>query len=336
MKAKFAIAGVLTMCGATAEAQSTSSVTIYGLIDQTVSRYTGASAINPTLSLALLGNANQYTVHSATSSRLGFRGSEDLGSGMKANFLIENRFAPDTGAIQAGQTGIWGGQSYVGLESSTYGEVRLGHQFVPGHPLATYGDPWGLDYNVAGGYGFVKGGSTVSYAGNAVDYRTPIFGGVQVEVQAAAAEGGTPAGSIQPGRNLGAAVIYRDGPVYVGAAYNYLRTGTALDNRFYLINGTYDFGVIKPYLSYAVARNNSNQDSKSYLIGFTAPVGVGRVKAMVGMLNPAGANNTTKKVGLAYEYFLSKRTNLHVDLAAAKTDRLSRAKGFEFGIKHLF
>ena len=328
--------GIVALCLSSAPSvHAQSSVTIYGLIEQSVGKYTGQSSINPTLNVNLLGNTGVWTVKSSTSSRLGFRGSEDLGAGMKAFFLIEHRVAPDTGATQFGQTGFFGGQSFVGL-SGPWGDVRLGHMFVPGHVIAVLGDPYGLDYNIAGGYGFVKGGSVVSYGGNAVGYRTPSLAGLVVELQVALGEGGTPAGSIQPDRNVGASLNYTAGKLYIGAAYNDLRTATGIKNNFRIINGSYDFGVVKPFLAYGVARNTSALDSKSYLIGLTAPIGSGRLKGLYGNLNPAGANNTTKKFGLGYEYFLSKRTSLHADVATATTGNLSRAKGIEGGIKHTF
>jgi len=185
MKRSIAIAALSLSSALSVHAQS--SVTIYGLLEQSVGKYTGLSSINPTLNLNLLGSPGIWTLKSSTSSRLGFRGTEDLGGGTKAFFLIEHRLAPDTGATQFGQTGFFGGQSFVGL-GGTWGDVRLGHMFVPGHVIATLGDPYGLDYNIAGGYGFVKGGSIVSYGGNAIDYRTPNLGGLVVEAQVALGE----------------------------------------------------------------------------------------------------------------------------------------------------
>lgn len=337
MKRTLALAAVSMSQMAAAHAQS--SVTIYGLVDQGVSRINkGLSSVNPTLSDALLGSRGVWTVKSSTSSRLGFRGSEDLGGGNKANFLIETRISPDTGGIQAGQVGFWGGQSWVGLSNAQFGELRLGRQFLPGHLIAVQGDPWGLDYNSAGGYGFVKGGSTVSYGGNSIDYRSPTLAGVTAEIQLALGEGGTSLNpsNTQPARNVGALLQYQLAPVYAAVAYNKLETGNSTDNRFWIVTGNYDFGVIKPYLTYARARINNNTDSISGLVGAVAPLGTGRLKAMWGYQNLAGPNNTTRKLGLGYEYFFSKRTSVHADVGVAKTGNLSRGTGYEAGIKHLF
>jgi predicted porin len=83
----------------TALAQS-SSVSVYGIIDQGVSRMTGGQSNLTFLPLALIGRPSTWTLDSATSSRLGFRGSEDLGGGLKTNFQIEHRLTPDTGGIE--------------------------------------------------------------------------------------------------------------------------------------------------------------------------------------------------------------------------------------------
>ena len=127
-----ALAGSLTHAAA-AQAQ-TSSVTIYGVVDVGVSRMNDGTSTLTFTPLPLIGQPDAWTVRSATSSRLGFRGSEELGGGLKANFQIEHRFTPDTGGIEprdgASATAFWNAQSWVGL-SGGFGEARLGRQFVP-------------------------------------------------------------------------------------------------------------------------------------------------------------------------------------------------------------
>jgi predicted porin len=98
----------------------------------------------------------------------------------------------------------------------------------------------------------------------------------------------------------------------------------------------YDFGVIRPTLQYSSAKNNSTDTSKGMSLGATAPLGAGRLKAVVARLDPAGPDNNTTKFGVGYEYFLSKRTSLHADIGSGKTDNQSRTTGFESGIKHTF
>jgi len=353
---------ILAMLGSfagTALAQS-SSVNIYGIIDQGVSRMDGGQSTLTFVQAPLIGRPSTWTVRSATSSRLGFRGSEELGGGMKANFQIEHRFMPDTGAVEprdgALTTVFWNAQSWVGL-SGGFGEVRLGRQFVPAYQVALNSDPWTYAYNVAGASSFTRGGNGVLAANNAVVYQTPNLAGFTAEVMIAAGEGGAavvnpPAGRI--GRNEGANVQYAAGPLWAGVGYNNSRQeGTPIKNRYWNLGIAYDFGFVRPILSYSVGNNNvaGNPDTRTYFIGATAPLGAGRIKAVAARYDAAvgqnfnsanpflpqltGGENTTK-FGLGYEYFFSKRTSVHADVGTAKTEGVSRTTGVEAGIKHVF
>jgi predicted porin len=353
---------ILAMLGSFAGAAlaQTSSVNIFGIIDQGVSRMNNGQSTLTFTPLALIGRPSTWTVRSATSSRLGFRGSEDLGGGLKANFHIEHRFTPDTGGIEprdgALTTVFWNAQSWVGL-SGAFGEVRLGRQYVPAFFVGITIDPWGYDYNVAGASSFTRGGNGVTAAYNAVVYRTPNLSGLTAEVMVAAGEGGAaavypPAGRI--GRNEGANVQYSAGPLWAGLGYNNSRQeGTPIKNRYWNLGVAYDFGFVRAIASYSVGNNNvaGNPDTRTYLVGATAPLGAGRLKAVAArydaavgqnfnaantLLPPLTGGQNTTKFGLGYEYFLSKRTSVHADAGTASTEGVSRTTGFEAGIKHAF
>jgi len=95
-----------------------SVVRVYGIIDAAVSRTRMSSGA----SLQRMEQNGHYP------SRQGFEGYEDLGGGMKATFRLEQGFAPDTGAtLQGGRA--FGRDAYVGLASSSLGELRLGRQY---------------------------------------------------------------------------------------------------------------------------------------------------------------------------------------------------------------
>jgi predicted porin len=358
MKNRAALAG-LTLAAGTAAAQP-SSVTIYGLIDQSVSKMNSGQSTLTFFPNTLVGRPGTWTVLASTSSRLGFRGSEDLGDGYKANFLIEHRFQPDTGTTEprdGALTTFWNAASWVGL-SGSFGEVRLGRQFVPAFYVAVATDPWSYDYNVGGAAAFTRGGNGVTTAYNAVTYRSPVAAGFSAEVMVAAAEGGAaavnaPAGRV--GRNTGANVQYSRGPLWVAAAYNDSRQeNTPIRNRYWTLGGAYDFGFIRPTISYAEGQNNvsNNPRTRTMLIGATAPLGLGRLKMVVARYDAALGQNfnasnaslpqtltkgeNTVKLGLGYEYFLSKRTSLHADIGTAKTQSVNRTSGVEGGIKHAF
>ncbi len=352
---------ILSMLGSFAGAAlaQTSTANLYGIIDQGVSHMNGGQSTLSFSPVALIGRPDTWTVRSATSSRLGVRGSEDLGGGMKANFQIEHRFTPDTGGTEprdGASIAFWNAQSWVGL-SGGFGEVRLGRQFVPAFHIGINGDPWGYDYNVAGASNFTRGGNGVTMSTNAVVYRTPNLAGFTAELMVAAGEGGAavvnpPAGRV--GRNEGANLQYTAGSLWAGLGYNNSRQeGTPIQNRYWNLGIAYDFGFVRTVVSYSVGHNNvaGNPDTRTYLIGATAPVGQGRLKAVAARYNAAAGQNfnaanpslpplnsgqDTTKFGLGYEYLLSKRTSLHADVGTAKTDGVSRTTGLEAGLKHSF
>src|SRR5438034_827122 len=109
MKKNLVAVSVLGLCAATAQAQS--SVTIYGLVD------TGITYTNKVLNTTTSQSGSKFSVHPGAmqGSRLGFRGVEDLGGGMKALFVLENGFAVDTGTMLQGGL-LFGRKSVVGLE----------------------------------------------------------------------------------------------------------------------------------------------------------------------------------------------------------------------------
>jgi predicted porin len=357
----------LAVLGAFAGAASAqSSVTIYGIIDVGVAKTNSGQSNLTFFPTGIIGRQDVWTVRSSTSSRLGFRGTEDLGGGLKANFTIEHRLAPDSGDLESGAAGFWHAQSWVGLSSTTMGEVRIGRQYVPAFWVGLASDPWGYDYNYAGAAGWTRGGNGVTRANNAVTYRTPNLAGFSAEVQVAAGEGGSAVfNSAGYGRNVGANAQYNAGPLWVGLGYNQQRkmAGTTPDNSFWNLGAAYDFGFVRPIVQYSAGKNSitGNPTVKTYFVGATAPLGGGTLKAVVARYNAAAGTSTvpgapgsfnvnasnttlpgnwtgedTTKFGLGYEYFLSKRTSVHADVGTAKTTTFSRSTGVEAGIKHTF
>src|ERR1700754_2644035 len=104
---------------ATQFAHAQSSVTLYGLLDAGI-QYTNNVVTGGSLFRQTSGNIN--------GSRFGLRGSEDLGSGLKAIFVLEGGISLNNGkSAQDGR--LFGRQAYVGLNSDTYGIVSLGRQY---------------------------------------------------------------------------------------------------------------------------------------------------------------------------------------------------------------
>lgn len=120
VKNKCFVAGLMAVAATVSHAQS-SNVTIYGLIDSGVEHVTNVGAGGD-------GLTRVPTLTGSLPSRIGFRGTEDLGGGLKANFVLENGFAPDNGTIAQGGR-LFGRQAMVGL-SGAWGAVNFGRQYT--------------------------------------------------------------------------------------------------------------------------------------------------------------------------------------------------------------
>lgn len=141
MKKTLLSMAVLTCCGATS-AYAQSSVTLYGLIDE------GFVYTNNVRTTG--GGHSRYALSSGNvnGSRWGLRGSEDLGGGLKAIFLLENGFTLSNGAF-AQQGREFGRQAYVGLSSDQFGTVTLGRQY---DSIVDYLGPMSLTGTGYGGF----------------------------------------------------------------------------------------------------------------------------------------------------------------------------------------
>jgi predicted porin len=329
----------LAVLGAFAGAASAqSSVTIYGLVDLAITKGNGGTAANNGAN----GTSKAWIQKQSASSRLGFRGNEDLGGGLSAQFQIEHRFTPDDGVAA---NPFWAGRTYVQLSSNDLGRIYLGREYTPAFWVQLKLDPFGNDgvgqfgtgiswagyttpTNLAGVVG--AGGARTS---NTVGYKTPNWGGLTANVAVGL-------GEAVVGRDTGFNVEYAAGPIYAGLGYERitegpgnLRDGDSLFN----IGATYDLGFVKPGLYYARAKlANGTVTNKTVEITASANLGPGRLKAGWGRLDPQGDNNTISKLGLGYDYPLSKRTNVYADVGLGKQDNQSNNRAFAFGLKHVF
>src|SRR5438105_14201470 len=105
-------------------------VTVFGFLEAQVGRETQASRATK--------------LYDMGGSRLGFKGDEDLGGGLKASFYLEHRLNPDDGTVGGGAT-FWKGGSWVGLSSATAGSVKLGRWWSQSFLKSQYAsDPFGM------------------------------------------------------------------------------------------------------------------------------------------------------------------------------------------------
>lgn len=311
-------------------AHAQSSVTIYGIIDQGLSK-----ANNGTTPAALLpGRAagDAWNLKAGNTSRLGFRGTEDLGGGNYTRFQLEHRFVADTGAPSNANV-FWLGRSVVALGGSSWGEVYAGREYSPAFWLSLNADPTYLSYvsQLGTPYSYANytavastvEASNIRWA-NTVGYKSPNWGGVTFELATALGEG-------LRGRNDSGNVQYKRGPVWLGLAFDRLDSR----NNLTLLAGGYDFGVVYPTFSYARAKGGLNGDATSFSVSANMPTSFGRVYVNYGRLRPATHLDSTM-LGLGGEYTLSKRTLLYANLGSARRVGLTRATAIDFGVKHAF
>ena len=344
------------LAAATGVAQAQSSVVIYGTVDAGFVSERGGKD----------GNVNKLDSGIASASRLGFKGTEDLGSGLSALFLLESGFSVDNGQQDVAGS-LFNRQAYVGLSSKTTGTLTLGRQYTPWYnTLSKVADPFAAGYSGSAKNLFPSNTRT----SNTVLYTSPSYNGFDGDV---AYTFGENAASNRIGRKIGASVGYSNGPLNARLAYNNTSNDTATvetaSGRNWLAAANYDFAVAKAYVAYGVnkglssaIRNNGNADSFSYveaapstdsttaLIGATVPMGpAGTVMASYIHVNDKNAANAdANQFALGYSYALSKRTSTYASYA--KISNKNNAgytvgnnsnvgtgdKAFSVGVRHSF
>ena len=340
MKKSLIALAVLASSGA---AMAQSSVTLYGVVDA----YVGSQKVS---------GLRQSLVNSGglSNSRWGLKGSEDLGAGMKAVFVLESGFDTSTGASQQGGL-LFGRQAFVGLNSSSFGSVTLGRQYgayddVRGSFLSAQGNSPTFDAtNAATGVNKSIGaggvGAWVGYAArfnNSIRYATPNISGFQAAVVYGLGEDKTAVSNAT--KNVSFSLSYANGPVAVALAHQDDET-TGIPSPTHLkntaIGGNYDFGVAKAFLTYNRA-DNVGVKSNEWAIGTRVPVGATTLVAQFAQSKTTGqpTNVKNQSLGLSAEYSLSKRTTAYVGFnktnLLAGTSASVKDDVYGLGIRHAF
>jgi predicted porin len=297
MKTSILVLTALSTVAGIASAQST--VEIYGIIDAGVVFERGG----PT------GSVNVLTSGVGAGSRLGFRGKEDLGGGMSANFVLEHGPNIDVGAAAQGGL-MWGRQSWVGLEGG-FGAVKLGRQYTPYWTALLFLDPF------FGGYAGVAANVMASSGvrmNNTVKYTTPTMSGFTADIAYGLGE---VAGSGSASRAIGLGGLYANGPLTVRFAHHNLNNALATDSaKNTMLGGIYDFGVAKVHAAYAVNKGTGTVDSADQMIGVVIPVGGHKVIAsLIRKDDKSIADADANQAAIGYVYSLSKRTSLYTSYA---------------------
>ena len=334
-----------------------SSVTLFGVVDAGYAVGKGTT------------NKTQLATDRIGSSRLGFRGVEDLGGGMRAEFWLEAGVANDSGAgantntnnqaSGATTSGLtFNRKSTVGLVGSM-GEIRLGRDYSPQfYPDAQY-DPFGTN-GVASSLIAYQGGLTAVRASNMVAYHSPDFGGIRVMLGSYMGENNTGAAAGKAGNGNGIHVRYAKDKLALGIATGTTKTSATTEVKTTTMGGSYNFGVAALMFNSNVVQNTNQQDIRGALIGATVPMGGGTFKVssatieqdvasggVVGALGTPVA--TTKRVAVGYVYPLSKRTSLFGTYArnqnsggaarglnGATVNPNVTSTGYDLGVNHTF
>ncbi len=342
-KSLLALAVLGTIAGA---AQAQSSVTLSGAVDLGIRRVGTATG-------------HDWNMGTAGSSRSNFTlsGTEDLGGGMRAMFLLNHRFSPNSGAVNVAgncvaaatpaanclvttQTYFWR-NSWVGL-AGAFGDVRLGRILAPLQDLNGSFDPWGGGDTV--GSTHTGGINATVRTTNTIYYRTPSMGGLQGHAMIAAGEGQIPAeqGGLRgkpynAERPMGFGVVYAAGPLRAAAMYDV----NSADQKTIGLYGSYNAGFATLMGQYEKGDKNisdastANVEVDRWSLAATMPFGAAVAK--IGYTSWSDEN--IKKFGLGLDYNLSKRTTLYTNMGKVSGNGATTAAkkaAFDVGIWHRF
>lgn len=338
MQKKIIALAVAAMASGAAFAQS--NVTVYGVVDmgQAWVKSSGGSA----------ANSDQKTVGRLdnNSSYLGFKGTEDLGNGLKAVFQFEVGYNADDAAGST-STGFGGGRdSYIGLAGG-FGTVLAGNLT---HPLRTFGAKVDVMPGAAGFgttasiTGTLKGTKTGAddRAKNAIAYVSPSFGGVNVIAayvngEARETDAQVAAGESYNQKQYQIAAQYAGGPLFVGAGYHKAvdfgatnAAGGGTDATVWRVAATYD---LPTNTKLTALYDNTKLDAPAgdtkraaWSVGAIQSFGknaIGLQYARSGDVEVPGAdaNDAAKMWALGYTYSFSKRTTLHARYSKLSNDK---------------
>jgi len=318
-------------------AQAQSSVTLYGVVDNAIQRTTAGG----------VGSVNALSTGGNATSRIGFRGTEDLGGGWRAGFWLESGQSTDTGTGRATNSNnqvngatvagalTFDRMSYVSLGHDRYGDLRLGHDFVPTHYNSIMFDPFTtVGVGRIGNFTFSGLGTTpvptAITASNTVSYWLPkSLGSVYGMAMVASGENSSAAANSNDGNLVGGRLGYFANGFDIAGAVSrtrYVSTATLGNFTHANLGASWDGGFAKFYGLYNVVKVELlTGDVRKHTaeLGVLAPVGPGKVKASYARLEDRSAggvrntngsarsDNDAQQLAVGYVYDFSRRTALY-------------------------
>nr|WP_315395374.1 porin [uncultured Duganella sp.] len=358
------LAAVLAAAPALAQSQPAagSSVSVYGIADIGVVGERGGAA----------GNVTKLTSGPASASRIGFKGSEDLGGGLSAFFILEAGYSLDTGGFASANT-LFNRLALVGLRGGA-GSVSVGRQATPYHnTLVAVADPFGTGYAGTIKNAFPDWGTNVR-ASNTVIVATPDLNGFAGDLFYSPGE---QPGSADAGRQTGASFGYASARFNVRLAYNHKNADTAAtpdapavrrgagSNK--LLAANYDFGAARLFAAVGVDRGfnsaplgntgnpyggvapTASTDGREALLGVSVPLSSGTLMAsLMRKDDRTRFNQDARTWGVGYVHPLSRRTSLYAAYGsianrngagytvANNTEAGSGDRAYNLGLRHSF
>ncbi|QSI30378.1 porin [Variovorax sp. RKNM96] len=319
-------------------AHAQSSVTVFGVMDLGVQYTKGEGG----------GSVKALSNGGLSTSRIGFRGTEDLGGGLRAGFWLEGSLNPDLGTGRpsnsnnqtsgAGTAGpiTFDRMSFVSLSHDSLGEVRLGHDFIPTHYNSIYFDPFNANGVArAGNLTFAGAGTgplpTAITGSNTVSYWLPAkLGGFYGMAMIGTGENDSTTPNRDDGNFGGARFGFASGAFDIAAAVtrsHFNATSTIGNYTHANIGGTWDAGFAKFFALYnkvTVKIAGGTVRKNTAEIGAHIPAfEVGRIRVSYAYLDDRSdeslrnANgmprnrDDARQFGIGYVHNLSKRTALY-------------------------
>jgi predicted porin len=328
-----ALATAAALCSFGAQAQN---AVLYGLIDAS-----GSRGRPP-------GGDYRWQLDGGNMARsfLGFRGSEDLGGGLRAVYRLESYVGIDTGtAGRFSGDAFWGRDANVGL-SGQFGTTVIGRNVTPLYLTTITFNPFGESFGFSPSTrqyfaGAVLGdrswNNSISYVNNP---RDPL----RVHFAANARE--DKAGVQDNGHNLGISFSYLSGPFAVALAMEKVQNSAlALPAGFdqqtaIQASATYDFKLVRLYGQLGRVKTDATTDTRHVLwqLGAAVPIANSLILVAYGssQAKTDSSQITDRTFSLGYDYFLSKNTDIYVALLHEKTFQLSSGKGIAGGVRTRF
>ena len=329
-------AALLVLAAGAAHAQS--SVTLYGRVDagfQYSDKSRGANGKDG-------GSVSELANGGIRPSIFGFRGTEDLGGGLKAFFNLESHFDSGTGQTTAN---FFRRQANVGLSSSEYGTLTLGRQYTPAVLALLATDPRAIKEQFSSLYTFAlnqAGGGTNGndlgiFAANAISYNKT-FGPVNIGVLYGFGE---QADTMKAGNFISAGAVYT-GPITVSAYYNEIKNSATSGPAKGAKSEQFGVGVAVPFSNFGLPALtvkgqfiNSKQDALNDAIGGLRSdtdhysIGVDYAWNPVNVAGIAFYHSDNNKIDkdktmmlvLSNDYSLSKRTIIYIQTAIVDSDK---------------